>query len=242
MHMKTLILVIISTMSINIVLCQETGILFDLRDEHTYKTVQFGDQTWMAENLIFDTKIGSWFYDNDTANGKICGRLYTWQQAKKSCPVGWHLPSPKEWETLINFVYDSLPLPYKKTDTLIHITINSQPYPFTYRNSTNKDSIDYSQPDMKILHTSGLVTEKYWNSSDSEHMSTSGFDVLPGGRTLKGYGLEFVDLGLRAFFWTDYSDYYGTACFVGFSYNNTFQAAIGYYYSKNGMSVRCVKD
>ncbi|MDR0516570.1 MAG: hypothetical protein LBH25_05940 [Fibromonadaceae bacterium] len=34
---------------------------------------------------------------------KKYGRLYDWNEAKKSCPGGWHLPNNGEWETLIDF-------------------------------------------------------------------------------------------------------------------------------------------
>jgi len=54
---------------------------------------------WMAENLNYKID-GSWCYDNDEANGKKYGRLYTWDAAKIACPIGWHLPSRQEWDDL----------------------------------------------------------------------------------------------------------------------------------------------
>ena len=43
-------------------------------------------------------------YNNDLDNGKIYGYLYTWEEAKKSCPSGWHLPTDAEWTTLITYL------------------------------------------------------------------------------------------------------------------------------------------
>jgi len=67
------------------------------------RTVQIGNQTWMAENLNDDVS-GSVCYDNDPANCSKYGRLYDWETAKTVCPSGWHLPSNAEWSALISYV------------------------------------------------------------------------------------------------------------------------------------------
>jgi uncharacterized protein (TIGR02145 family) len=72
----------------------------DPRDGNVYRTVKIGNQVWMAENLNYKIN-NSWCYNNNEANGKKYGRLYTWDVAKVACPMGWHLPSRQEWDDLV---------------------------------------------------------------------------------------------------------------------------------------------
>lgn len=103
------------------------GTFMDQRDGETYHTVKIGDQTWMVDNLRFKAE-NSFAPDNDESNVKKFGRLYTWTTAldippeyseqpptkdiemynkirdknyQGIAPEGWHIPTNKEWETLL---------------------------------------------------------------------------------------------------------------------------------------------
>nr|AGS53586.1 hypothetical protein [uncultured bacterium contig00070] len=85
--------------------CKEqtaTDSLTDKRDGKAYKTVNIGEQVWMAENLDYEAE-GSVCYDNDPANCEKYGRLYNWATAKNACSEGWHLPNEDEWDALIDY-------------------------------------------------------------------------------------------------------------------------------------------
>ena len=108
--------------------------LTDLRDGQTYKTVTIGTQTWMADNLNYETE-NSYCYDDDPSNCSKYGRLYTWAAAKTVCPSGWHLPSTTEWKTLFTAVGGSSTAGAK---------LKSQTGWTAYDGITNEDSFGFS--------------------------------------------------------------------------------------------------
>jgi len=100
-------------------------------DGNIYGVVRIGSQVWMAENLKTTkfndgTKIpmvpgieewrslnspGFCWYNNDVGTfGKNYGALYNWHTVStgKLCPDGWHVPSQKEWNTLINYFGENI--------------------------------------------------------------------------------------------------------------------------------------
>lgn len=77
--------------------------IMDSRDGKTYKIAKIGNQVWMAETLNYETN-GSYCYEDDPEKCAKYGRLYIWESALNACPVGWHLPTKGEYETLLGYV------------------------------------------------------------------------------------------------------------------------------------------
>ena len=199
--------------------------LKDLRDNQIYRTATIGTQTWMAENLNFETE-KSFCYDDVSRNCAKYGRLYTWAEAMDSvgtwsmngkgcgytvmcsptypvrgvCPKGWHLPTKEEWDTLFTAVGGS----------------------------------DVVAKELKS--TNG------W-SGNGNGLDTYAFSALPGGYKVDdNSSLNYEDEGDYAYFWSstekaknNYSAYY-----LYLRYNDDAYFSSGYKCRLN--SVRCVKD
>jgi uncharacterized protein (TIGR02145 family) len=96
-------------------------------DGNVYQTVTIGTQEWMAENLKVThyrngdvipnvTDGTAWTglttgayceYNNDVSNVATYGRLYNWYavvDSRNMAPVGWHVPTDAEWQTLVDYL------------------------------------------------------------------------------------------------------------------------------------------
>ena len=110
-----------TTMSI-----QTCGTMTDI-DGNVYNAVTIGTQCWTQTNLNVskyrngdvipqvtdptqweNLTTGAWcYYENNTANGPVYGKLYNWYAVNDSrglAPTGWHIPTDTEWTILTNYL------------------------------------------------------------------------------------------------------------------------------------------
>jgi uncharacterized protein (TIGR02145 family) len=190
----------------------DKGEFTDTRDGQKYRTVKIGEQVWMAENLNFKID-GSWCYDNDEANGKIYGRLYTWEAAKVACSAGWHLPSYDEWDVLCKAVGGEKPLV--------------------------EDVVCIEWWDGAGKH---LKSKTCWVACRGiKNLDTYGFSALPGGFRSHLDG-SFGYAGYGGHWWTATEDVAGCAyCLYMFNDSGDYVYSDGVNKS-GGNAVRCLRD
>lgn len=218
------------------------GVMTDSRDGQTYKTVNIGEQVWMAENLNYADSANtpsllnrSWCFNDTAENCAVTGRLYTWAAAIDSvalydggngvdcgstnmscwmpkkvqgiCPLGWHLPTKLEWNTLFDEVGgDSVAGKFLKSQTG---WIN-----------TNK-VYDYDR--------------------DGNGTDAFGFSAFPAGCRNWYRGDLYLNNGSHAYFWSASETSGSDSYIVYMSYSNKSAALLSY--EKNyGFPVRCLKD
>ena len=109
-----------STVLLHLTIAGENGLegtFYDERDNITYRTIQYGCQTWFAEDLRTNyyadgTPIGSppsnsgyvFYYYRYSNHG---GYYYAYTTANNHgsvCPTGWHIPTRTEWEDLFTML------------------------------------------------------------------------------------------------------------------------------------------
>lgn len=190
-------------------------------DGNTYKTVNIGSQTWMAENLkttkyrtgedisyvVADTTwkkaaFGSYCnYNNDPANATKYGRLYNWKavnDVRKIAPEGWHIPTAAEWETLISYSGGE----------------NGAGIKLKEIGTTNWD------------YSSGVTNE-------------SKFTALPGGSRDDAGAFALVS---KTGYWWSATENNSTTAFLRKMYSDDNSVPNDFKLKAYGLSVRCVKD
>jgi uncharacterized protein (TIGR02145 family) len=157
----------------------------DIKD---YKTVNIGDQTWMAENWNCSVPDdNSKCYDNDPANCDKYGRLYALRNGT-ICPSGWHLPTNAEWEKLLRFVDDTGGTSSSSSG------LYSSPTAGKYLKATSG---------WNISNNGECSDEEYENCIVSGGEDKHDFAALPGGYFNGGLGSDnFIDISNIGCWWS----------------------------------------
>jgi len=225
----------------------EYGPLTDV-DGNFYRTIQIGTQIWMAENLKttryndgvaipfvssdpvwVGMKIGGyrWYDNNVFIYRDLYGALYNWYavNTKRLCPLGWHVPSDKEWMQL---------------EITLGMAVNdanswgNEEFPMLFSRGTDQGA--------QMKASSG------WEDLDGREgngTNTSGFSGLPGGDT--GWYGKFELAGICGNWWSSTELNFGGGPDTESGIGRTLCSGDGgviraAYYKHIGFSVRCVKN
>jgi len=198
-----------------------SGLLVKDNDGNIYKTVQIGDQVWMAENLktttfnegtpitliesdkdwVTDTDGAYCWYHNDIKNKDIYGAIYNFYAAGtgKLCPKGWHVPTKDEWIAL---------------GTTLGGDVNAG----------------------GLLKEAGL---EHWKSPNTDATNESGFTALPGGVRMTNGAFNFI--WENTYWWSSTES--GTYAYGSYVTYDSAALNSGTLSAKEGgMSIRCIKD
>ena len=211
-------------------------------DGNIYASITNCSQTWIQRNLNVskysdgtpipqvtdptqwaNLTTGAWcYYNNDTANGNIYGKLYNWYAVagiynaasaanvalrKKLAPAGWHVNTIEDWEQLSECLGGG------------------------------------SAAGGKLKSTGTLQAGTgLWRDPNIDANNESGFTAIPGGEREVSNG-TFYSISYVGFWWcsSEYIEIPNTAIYRNLNYDTgDFSGAI----SQKGMgySVRCVKD
>ncbi len=208
----------------------QNGTVTDI-DRNIYKTVQIGNQIWMAENLKVThyrngdfigniTNNDQWKrqkrgafcrYENKETNSNTYGLLYNWYAVndyRGLAPEGWHVPSDEEWKELEMYLGIS-------------------------KSEADDDDWRGTDEGAKLKLTAG------WNSKGNG-TNQSGFSAYPGGFRFH-YNGAFDYMGQLACFWTStkYDHRHAWSRYLSAKRSDVLRTWEHRYY---GYSVRCVKD
>ncbi len=205
----------------------EYGTLLDERDGRIYKTVAFGTQEWMAENLNYADSASypamqkrNWCYDNLVSNCTKYGRLYTWVVAMDTAGV---------------FSTNATNCSSRVKCTPTYPVRGICPTGWHLPTGTEWDTLGST-----MGYNSLVMMAKSWSS---QAIDFYGFSALPAGIYNPG-GFEGAEISARFWSATDCQDGdYAVNFRLSKSSMDIDCSGFSYYHGKRyGLSVRCVKN
>ena len=197
-------------------------------DGNVYKTVQIGNQIWMAENLNtskysdgtpilnvtnnyewYQLSTPAWcYYANDPSYGEIYGKLYNGYAVssksnggKNVCPTGWHVATDPEWLSLVEYL----------------------------------GGLDIVGDKLKE------AGDGHWNVPNTEASNSSLFTALPGGNR-QGWANGEFENNTGWGFWYTSTEMTSSTLWMRQIQQNDSRIFRGTHGKIPGFSVRCVKD
>ncbi len=208
-------------------------------DGNRYKTVQIGEQLWMAENLRtsryangdaipnvtrqdewFSLESGAWaYYDNDSGYHEIYGKLYNWfavEDGRGLCPDGWRVSTSSDWHEMKRYLG-------LEDDDMIFGT----------------GGVFESGRRINLAGKLKIADGSYWKGNKSIASNESGFSGKPAGqRNFNG----FISLGTGGQWWSSSGPFTSGEGTFSFYLDDEAVYSGGFPSRQNGYSVRCLRE
>jgi Fibrobacter succinogenes major domain (Fib_succ_major). len=205
------------------------GEILDERDGQVYKTVQIGEQIWMAQNLNYADSVStpsllgrSWCYEDKPEYCAIAGRFYTWAAAIDSVKLANDTDNPRDcgFGKYCSFTREQGLCP------------NGWHLPDTTEWNVLIATVDGSK---NLMSKVGW----FWDYGTDEY----GFSAFPAGEVYRGDPTTYADSRSADFFaLTDQLDDVneGHTCYFINLFGNMDNKSMSF--KDSGFSIRCIKD
>ena len=206
-------------------------------DGNRYRTIEIGNQVWMAENLrtsryrngedivyvmsnnewqeLGETESGAWAFYNNHAGNEPFGLLYNWYAVNDSrglCPTGWRVSTDQDWQQLEQ-----------------HLGMS--------RSEAN--STGWRGQNANIGGKLKAESSEFWRGPNVGATNESGFAAQAGGyRFTSG---SFSYLTFFGYWWTA-TEADATTAWRRLLFNNRESINRMNYDKRYGFSVRCVQN
>jgi len=211
-----------------------SGTFTDSRDQHEYKWVTIGTQTWMAENLAWLPAVSPPAEGSDTARYYYVFRY-----------IGTNVAAAKNWEYYADYgvFYNWMAaLNGEDSSNLIPSGIRGVCPDGWHLPSDGEWDILINQLGGEYAAGKNMKSTKGWNNFEGEPgdgNNSSGFNALAAGSRHNGGG--YYNLGFNALYWssTGYDRYGAWYRYLAYFHDGVYR----YYGNKSfGFSVRCVRN
>jgi uncharacterized protein (TIGR02145 family) len=240
----------------------------DSMNGSSYHVNTIGNQVWLCDNLnrsrfnngdtIHEAKSSkewgeairlkqpAWcYYDNDSLNGVLTGKLYNWYAVvdpRGLAPTGWHIPSSDEWDELSEYLSDYPGGVLLKSET------GWDSYKRAIYCKNCLYLTDQQKTTCQYCGGDGKLGSKVFYGNGINFL---GFNVVPSGKRVK---LQFPFIGLYGivrqdgtsaeqvtYFWSSTSAEKENSIAVKISNQSKYlgHVSVNRY---DGFSVRCIKD
>lgn len=237
----------------------EYGELKDSRDGNVYKTVEIGEQVWMAENLRYADSVATpslkgktWCYKDRPEMCDVVGLYYTWAAAIDSVRLATDSENPLDCgngkECGITGPVQGICPEGWRLPTMDEFDVLQKGAKYTPADYT----AFWASSSFRSLRSSvgwdacWLAEEECFTESELEHLgnkdntNTTGFSAIPAGYRFPNGDMQSP--GVEAFFWssTEYSTNYAGSLSLNRNLHGVMQwDDAGKVLATN---VRCIKD